>query len=228
MKIISLLSILLMAASPAWPADEMRPANFEHEDEKRRLHKRIVFPKMTRDATVMLQCVSQIATNGRMKETGCYTKDQFDSDFASAVTKGAKKAYMNPAIINGKSQKVYLQFRVEFIAEGDNRFIYLYLNPGYAENVEAYGYKYIAAQRVIGKEPWQDVCPQRARYLLTLKTFVGEDGQSGNPNLEKVSGIMPTVDCQNSIKNTILTSAFTPGMADGYPVPSAYVELFGN
>ena len=228
MKIISLLGILLVAASPALPADEMHPANFEHEEEKRRLYKRIVFPIMTRDATVMLQCVSQIATNGRMKETGCYPKDQFESDFASAVIKGAKKAYMNPAVINGKSRKIYLQFRVEFITEGDNRSIYLYLNPGYAENVEAYGYKYIAAQRVIGKEPWQDVCPQRARYLLTLKAFVGEDGQSGSASLEKVSGIMPTLDCQDAIKNTILSSAFTPGMADGFAVPSAHVELFGN
>jgi hypothetical protein len=56
-----------------------------------------------------------------MKETGCYTKDQFDSDFASAVIKGAKKAHMNPAIINGKAQKIYLQFRVGFVAKGDDR-----------------------------------------------------------------------------------------------------------
>jgi len=228
MKITSLISILLLVAGAALSADDMRPANFEHEESKRRLDKRIVFPKMTRDATVMLLCVSQVAANGRMKETGCYTKDQFEADFSSAVIKAAKKAHMNPAIVNGKSQKIYLQFRVEFIAEGDNRRIFLYLNPGHAENVEAYGYDYIAAQRVIGKEPWQDICPQRANYLLTLRAYVGEDGQSGSPSLEKVSGIMPTNDCQNAIKDTILSSAFTAGMADGYPVPSAYVELFGN
>jgi len=228
MKITSLLSILLLVAGAAWSADNMRPANFEHEESKRRLDMRIVFPKMTRDATVMLLCVSQVAANGRMKETGCYTKDQFEADFASAVIKAAKKAHMNPAIVNGKSQKVYLQFRVEFIAKGDDRKINLYLNPAYAENVEAYGDEYVAAQRVIGKEPWQNVCPQRANYLLTLRVYVGEDGQSGSPSLEKVSGIMPTNDCQNAIKDTILSSAFTPGMADGYPVPSAYVELFGN
>jgi hypothetical protein len=228
MKITSLLSILLLVAGAALSADDMRPANFEHEESKRRLDKRIVFPKMTRDATVMLLCISQVAANGKMKETGCYTKDQFEVDFSSAVIKGAKKARMNPAVVNGKAQKIYLQFRVEFIAKGDDRKINLYLNPGYAENVEAYGVEYVAAQRVIGKEPWQDICPQRAKYLLTLKAFVGEDGRSGSPSLEKVSGIMPTPDCQNTIKDTILSSSFTPGMADGYPVPSAYVELFGN
>ena len=220
--------MLLLASATALPADGTRPANFEHEESKRRLYKRIVFPEMTRDATVMLHCVSQIAANGRMKETGCYTKDQFDSDFASAVVKGAKKAYMNPAIIDGKAQKVYLQFRVGFIAKDDDREIYLFLNNGYTENVEAYGTDYTAAQRVIGKEPWQDICPQRANYLLTLRAYVGEDGQSGSPSLDKVSGIMPTVGCQNAIKDTILASAFTPAMADGYAVPSSYVELFGN
>jgi hypothetical protein len=228
MRDISLSGILLLLAATALPADEMRPANFEHEEEKRRLYKLIAFPKMTRDATIMLHCVSQIAANGKMKETGCYTKDQFDSDFAAAVVRGAKKARLTPAIVNGKAQKVYLQFRVEFIAEKDRRSIFLYLNNGYTENVEAYGYKYIAAQRVIGKERWQDICPQRANYLMTLRAYVGEDGQPGSPSLEKVRGIMPTIDCQNAIKDTILTSAFTPGIADGYPVPSSYVELFGN
>jgi hypothetical protein len=82
MKITPLLVLLLLAPITALQADDTRPANFEHEEGKRRLDKRIVFP-MTRDATVMLHCVSQIASNGRMKETGCYTKDQFDSDFAS-------------------------------------------------------------------------------------------------------------------------------------------------
>jgi len=228
MKFTPLLALLLLAPLTALQADDTRPANFEHEEMKRRLNKRIVFPKMTRDATVMLHCVSQIASNGRMKETGCYTKDQFDSDFASAVIKGAKKAHMNPAIINGKAQKVYLQFRVGFIAKGDDREIHLFLNNGYTENVEAYGVDYTAAQRVIGKEPWQGKCPQRANYLLTLRAYVGEDGRSDSPSLEKVSGIMPTIDCRNAIKDTILASAFTPALADGYPVPSAYVELFGN
>lgn len=228
MKINSLPGILLLVAVAALAADDMRPANFEYADEGRRLAKRIVFPEMTRDAEVTIHCYSQIATNGRMKESGCFTRDQFDADFASAILKGAKKAYLNPAIIDGKPRKIYLQFRVEFIAKGDDRKINLYLNNGYTENVEAYGNEYVAAQRVIGKEPWMDICPKRAQYLVTLRAFVGEDGQPGNPSLEKVSGIWPTTDCQNAIKDTILSSSFTPAMADGYPVPSAYVEIFSN
>ena len=135
---------------------------------------------------------------------------------------------MIPAVIDGKKRKVYVQFRVEFIAKDDDRDIYVYANPGYAENVEAYGYEHIAAQRAIGKEAWQDVCPQRARYLLAAKVFIGEDGQAGTPNLEHLNGIVPTAECQNAIRATVQQSSYTPGMADGYAVPSAYVETFGN
>jgi hypothetical protein len=220
--------MFLLVTDSAWPAEDMRPADFVHEERDRRLANRIEFPEMTRDATVMISCFSQIAKNGKMKDTGCFTKDNYDAPFAAAIMKAAKKSTLNPAIIAGDKQKIYLQFQVEFIAKGEDREINLYLNPGYPENVEAYGADHVAAQRVIGKEPWQGICPQRAYFLVAAKAFVGEDGQPGNPSLIRVTGIMPTVDCQNAIKETILQSLFTPAMADGYPVPSTFVETFSN
>jgi hypothetical protein len=206
----------------------MRPATFDHEESKRRLENRIEFPEVKGDMSNMIYCFAQIEKSGKMKDTGCFMKENFDPPFANAIMKAAKKSQMTPAIINGEKRKIYLQFRVEFIAKGDERSIYLYLNPANTENIEAYGYDHIAAQRAIGKEPWQDICPQRAKYLLIARAFVGEDGRSSNPSLERVSGIMPTADCQNAIKETILQSSFTPAMADGYPVPSAFVESFSN
>jgi hypothetical protein len=228
MKIFSLFSILLLLTGTALSSEEMRPASFDHEEPKRRLDKRIEFPEVKGNMSNMIHCFSQIEKSGKMKDTGCFVKDNFDPQFVNAIIKAAKKSTLTPAIINGDKRKIYLQFRVEFIAEEDERNIYLYLNPANTENVEAYGYDHIAAQRAIGKEPWQDICPQRARYLLIARAFVGEDGRSSNPSLERVSGIMPTADCQNAIKETILQSIFTPAMADGYPVPSAFVESFSN
>jgi hypothetical protein len=228
LKFLTLLGIFSLVAGTAWSAEAMRPADFEHEEPKRRLANRIEFPEMTRDATVMILCFSQIAKSGKMKETGCFTKDNFDAPFAAAIMKAAKKSTLNPAIIDGDKRMIYLQFRVEFIAKGEDRDIKLYLNPGYTENVDAYGPDHVAAQRVIGKEPWQGICPQRAKYLVAVRAFVGEDGRPENPSLERISGIMPTSDCQNAIKETILQSLFTPTMADGYPVPSAFIETFSN
>jgi hypothetical protein len=228
MKYASLFSLIFLLAGTALSADEMRPATFDHPEEKERLGTRIEFPEVSKDMSTMIHCYSQISTRGKMKESGCYQRDNPDMPFLVAILKAAKKATMTPAIINGKARKIYLQFRVEFIAEGESRNIHFYLNPGYAENVEAYGYDHVAAQRVIGKESWQDVCPKRAGYLLLVRAFVGEDGRADNPSIEPIAGIMPTADCQNAIKDTILRSSFAPGFADGVPVPSSYVEQFGN
>ncbi len=228
MKRISIISFLLLIATAGQASAEFRPASFDHEESKRRLANRIEFPDVSGKVSVMILCYSQIEKSGKMKDTGCYLKDNYDSQFANAIVKAAKKSSMMPALIDGKARKIYMQFRVEFIADGDEREIILYPNPGYTENIEAYGAEFVAGQRAIGKEPWQDVCPQRAKYVVVVRAFLGEDGHTESPSIERLSGIMPTPDCQEMIKETILNSAYVPGMADGYPVPSAFVETFGN
>ena len=219
----------LALASVATAADGRRPANFDHEDPDRRFANLIKFPETRGNITVVLNCFSQVQSNGKMKETGCYMKDNFDSPFVIAVADAAKKARMNPAIVNGKPQRIFLQFRVAFKAEDDDRIIRYYLNSGYEENMNAYGTDYVAGQRVIGKkEPWQDVCPEKAKFSLWAKAYLGEDGQVSNVSLVHGNGIMPVARCQEAITQTILASAFTPAMSDGIPVPSTFVEIFGN
>lgn len=224
----AVISLILLLTTFCAVAAEFRPASFDHEESKRRLVDRIEFPDVSGKISAMLLCFSQIEKSGKMKETGCYTKDNFESQFAAAIVKAAKRASMVPAQIDGKAYKIFMQFRVEFIADGDEREIKLYPNPGYNENVDAYGEEHVAGQRVIGKEPWQDVCPQRAQYLVAVRAFLGEDGHTESPSIERLSGIMPAPDCQTAIKETILSSLYIPAMADGYAVPSAFVETFGN
>lgn len=228
MKQISALFFVLFVIVAGRAAADPRPADFDYEDEDRRLDNRIEFPEVKGDVSVMISCFSQIERNGKMDTTGCIARDNFHAPFAAAIMDAAKKARVRPAVIDGKERKIYLQFRVEFVAKDDARDITLYLNPGNSENVDAYGPDHIAAQRVIGKEPWQDVCPQRAQFLVLARAFVGEDGRAQSPSLERMGGIMPAPDCQEAIKQTILESAYTPAMADGYPVPSAFVEMFSN
>ncbi len=221
--------IALLFSAPAASLAANSPATFDAEDEEDRLHARILFPEVTGKVSVMLSCFSQVQANGRMKDTGCYTKDQYDQPYALAVTKAAKKARMNPALFDGKDRKVYVQFRVEFIAEGDQRDIHLYLNSGYEENIKAYGYDHIGGQRAIaGKEPWQNVCPKRAQFAVWLRIYLGEDGQTQSPSIVHASGILPTQTCQDALKQTALASQYAPAYDDGMPVPSTYVEIFGN
>lgn len=228
MKPNPIVLLLLLAAASARAAGEFSPAGFDHEESKRRLAERIEFPEVSGDVSAMLTCFSQIDSGGKMEKTGCIVKDSFHATFATEVMKAAKKSRVTPAVIDGKPRPIYLQFRVEFIAKNDERNIILYSNPGYEENINAYGADYVAAQRVIGREPWQGVCPQRAGFVVLARAFVGENGRSESPSVERISGILPAPNCQEAIKDTILNSAFTPAMADGYPVPSAYVEIFSN
>lgn len=225
-KILTLLAIL----GSAWAiAQDLRPANFDYEEEDRRMDSLIAFPEAKGDISVVLSCFSQIQTSGKMESTACYLKNNYDEPFVMAVNKAAKKARANPAMIDGQPQTVYLQFRVEFIKEGDDERIHFYMNPGYEENVKAYGYEHIAGQRVIGKnEAWNAVCPKRARFAVWVKAYLGEDGRADSPSLVHADGIMPTAACQDAIKQTIINSRYTPAYADGEPVPSTFVEPFGN
>ena len=225
--IFFLLMSLLSAAAHA--EDSYRPAHFGHEDEDRRLLNRIGFPEIKGDVSVTLNCFTQLETSGKMTNTICLIKDQFDSPFAASVSAAEKKARMTPAQINGKKVQVFVQFRTEFKSKGEDRSIKIILNPGYPENVAAYGEDHVAAQRVIGsKEPWQDVCPRAAKYAVYAKAYVGEDGRSDNPSIEHAGGVTPTATCQEAIMETILSSTYVPAMTDGVAVPSTFIELFSN
>ena len=224
-----IVSFLFLAAG-ASAQDEFMPAHFGYDEEDRQLFNLIPFPEIKGDVTIMLRCFAQLETSGKMKNTACLMEDQFDQPFAGAVAQAAKKARMTPASINGKPVMVYVQFRTEFVAEGDDRKIKVILNPGYPENVAAYGEDHVAAQRLLtGKdEPWQKVCPQRAAYAVWAKAYVGEDGRADAPSIDHAGGVIPTPACQDAIKAQILDSRYIPAMDDGFPVPSTFVEIFSN
>ncbi len=259
------LTTLLALCSSSMAAEGMRPANFDVDERKHQLANNIKWPEEVRtQVSLILNCFSVINSSGRMSDTNCFAKNPFEQAFTAALVKASRKGRLNPALINGKPQEVYLQFRVEFTsdavkkapipkpAEGEeelskkekkkldkkleaeaiaraNRRVDIYLNPGYEENVAAYGYDHVAGQRVIGKnEVWTEACPRRAKYAVWVRAYLSEEGEVGNPSIDHADGVMPTANCQNAIKETILASTFTPAMADGIPVPSSFIELFGN
>jgi len=210
-------------------AAELVPANFDVDDPKRRFENVIQFPETKRDLSVVMNCFSQIEPSGKMDETACFMRDNYDTPYVAAIQKAAKKARLNPATVDGKPVKVYLQYRVEFKAEGEERAVNLYLNPGYEENVKAYGMDHVAGQRILlGKEPWQGVCPKHAKFGVWARAFLAEDGLADNPSLEHADGVMPIANCQDAIREQVRSSRYIPAFADGMPVPSTYVEPFGN
>jgi hypothetical protein len=106
-----------LASISAWA--EFSPASFDVDEEKRSFADLLEFPDISGNVSIMMMCASQIATSGKMSETGCMIRNNGEVVFGRAVQAAAKKARVTPAEINGKEYKVYLQFRVEFIKEGD-------------------------------------------------------------------------------------------------------------
>jgi len=222
-------ALFLFCALPGTAAKAMRPADFDYAEAKQRIDKRIKFPDFKGDITVVMGCVSRVKASGKMTDTGCYLKNNYDEPFADAVANAAKKARMNPALIGGKPREIFLQFRVAFVRKGEAQEIRFVPNPGYEENTKAYGQQHVAGQRAIGRnEPWKDACPKRAHYSVWVLAYLGEDGHADSPSIEHADGIMPTPTCLDAIRQTIIDSSYTPALADGEPVPSTYIEPFSN
>ncbi|HZD52933.1 MAG TPA: hypothetical protein VE175_07780 [Woeseiaceae bacterium] len=225
-KTTRLLALIALSAIAANALAERTPARFGTGEDS--LPSKIEFPELKGDTTVTLRCASLAEENGKLEMNGCYVENPADQLFSAAVIDGADHARVQPAVADGKEQRVYLQYRVEFTKKGEEETVNVYPNPGVQENIDAYGQAHVAAQRVVGKEKWQDICPENVAYVLWLKAHVAPDGTASNFSLAHSSGLNPPPRCHQAILDTVSSSLFFPALSDGEPVPSTYVEPFGN
>lgn len=188
----------------------------------------IEFPELKGDTSVTLRCAAIVEPKGNMEMNGCYAENPADQLFIQEIVDAADDARMQPALADGKAQTVYFQYRVQFVKKGGEQTVRVYPNPGVQENIDAYGEEHVAAQRVVGKEKWQEECPKNAAYLVWLKAHVAHNGTMSNPSLTHGGGLNPTPRCRQAILDTASSSLFFPALADGEAVPSTYVEPFGN
>ena len=222
--LLSILAALLTLGAHA----ELTPAVLGDPAGERYFPTLIEFPDTQGDANVHIQCVAIVKKSGRLKDTGCYVRNNWEPEFADAVAKAGKKAALVPASDGKNGRQIFLMFRVRFTKKDGEKLIEVLLNPGTAENVDAYGDDHIAAQRAIGDEPWQKTCPKRAKWLVFARAHVDYTGVASSVDLEHGSGIVPTGNCQQAIIYTMTSSEYSPAMANGEAVPSAFIEPFSN
>ncbi len=207
-------------------AQEYAPANFSGGEKS--LSELIEFPELRGDASVTISCLGLLERSGKLDKHGCYVRNPGDETFVAAIYKAVKKARLVPAVYDGKPATVVFQYRVQFVQKGEDKEINFAANPGYAENVEAYGHEHVAAQRLFSKEAWQKACPKQARFFVLVKANVDFDGTPGAVSVTHGDGIPITGKCQQAIIDDVLNSRFIPAMADGEAVPSTFIEPFGN
>ena len=207
-------------------AQEYSPASFS--DGEKSLSELIEFPELRGDASVTISCLGLLEANGKLDKHGCYVRNPGDETFVAAIYKAVRKARLVPAVYDGKSATVVFQYRVQFVQKGEEKEVNFAANPGYGENVEAYGHEHVAAQRLFRKEAWQRACPKQAKFVVLVKANVDFNGTPSAVSVTHVNGISITGKCQQAIIDDVLGSRFIPAMADGEPVPSTFIEPFGN
>jgi hypothetical protein len=223
---LPLIALFSCALLPAQASAERTPARLGSGEDS--LPAQIEFPELKGDTNAMIRCAAIVEENGNLDMNGCFAEDPADQLFIKAIIDAAEDARAQPAVADADEKEIYLQYRVEFVKKGNEQTISVYPNPGVQENIDAYGQDHVAAQRVVGKEKWQDECPENARYLVWLKAHVAADGRQSSLSLTHGGGLNPTPRCQQAILDTVSGSLFFPALADGEPVPSTYVEPFSN
>ena len=223
-----LIALAVLFATSSSAQAQLQPATLGDPSADKYLIRLIEFPETHGDAAVTLQCTSIVKSNGKMKDAGCFIKNNWDPDFALAVETAAKKARLAPAHIDKKAETVVLLFQVIFSKTKTDQSIRILLNPGMPEMVAEYGEDHISAQRVFGNERWESACPKHAKWLVYTESHVDENGKASSVDTSHRNGIVPTAPCQQALVETITMSRFLPAMVDGVAVPGVYVEPFGN
>jgi len=205
---------------------EFSPANFG--DDEKSLRNLIEFPELRGDTAVTVSCIGVLKSRGKFDQHYCYQRNPGDETFVRQIYRVIKKARLKPATYNGRGVEVVFQYQVRFEQKGEEQRLDFAANPGLGENVEAYGIRHVAAQRLMRKEQWQKSCPQQTQFVVLARANVNWEGTPSAVSITHMDGIPITQKCEQAITQAVLDSRFIPTFADGEPVPSTYVEPFGN
>lgn len=225
-RLVATMAAAYALAGPVVAHAQRIPAGFESGE--RALDALIEFPELRGDADQTIVCAGILKKNGKLDQAGCYVLQPGDEIYAAAVAKALRKSRFTPASVDGREMDVVFQYRARFRQQGEERSIFLYANPGYSENLDAYGPDHVAAQRSMTRERWQKACPQHSKFTVMAKAHVSHEGIPSSISVSEGSGLPVTQKCRDAIAATLAESVYVPAMADGEPVPSTYVEPFGN
>ncbi len=228
MQLIRVTAVLLAAVYGLTAHAQVTSTPARFGDGEKSVGRLIEFPELRGDTTVTISCLGIVTSRGKLDKESCYLRSPGDEPFIAAFMKASRKARLVPATFDGRPVSVVFQFRVQFKKEGEEQTILFAENPGYEENVNAYGAGHIGAQRVMRKETWQKSCPKQAKFVVLARGNVDYDGTPGAVSIEHGTGIPITDTCRAALEENLLNSRFIPAFADGESVPSTFVEPFGN
>lgn len=212
--------------APSVYARDASPPRFSHAgfvEGERSLDRQLVFPKSDGDIDVIVSCSGHATVKGRLSDIRCSSADDPGLKFSSSVSRRARSARVDPAVVDGEVREVDFQFSVRFRRQDGEETIETRLNNG--NNTDRLGEHYIAAQRY-SRHSWPSACNDlelRLQRLIVEVAIIDREGGARDANV--ISEVWHIAGpCQNALTDQIESGAWIPASLDGQFVESIWVN----
>lgn len=185
----------------------------------------IPFPDYRKDLALYINCAARLDESGRLESHFCLDySGSADDQFRGLVDRFIREASISPALVEGVPVPVEMYFRVYFGRRGDMYAVGIF--PNWGDDVDDYGPEYEAPQRY-DREPMSSACAIDGG-MARIK--VGADGRAiGDASLIMSYGIPGRYsDCEIWFSQSVASGSYIPGMHEGRPVATTYVEMTGD
>ena len=229
MSLPKILSWCVLAIPLPVFAQDASPSNLSHArfaGGGDALEGKLEFPKTGGDAEVIVSCTGHATPKGRLRNIRCSSADDPGLKFSNSVSRRARSARLEPAVVNGEPREVDFQFSVRFQKRGNDETVEVRLNNG--NNVDRLGEHYVAAQRY-SKHAWPSVCNdlsflrQGGQKVIVEAAIVDRDGRSRDANVISEIWHLPT-PCRTALTEQIASGSWIPGSLDGEYVETIWVS----
>ena len=193
------------------------PAYFR--DDKWSLKNRIKFPEIDDDVKVAVICDAAVGRTGKFERSYCFSEDNSNRKFEGAVLRAARKARLEPALVNGQSKPIWFQYAVLFQRINGVNEVFVY--PHHLHNIKKYGLDYSAPQHY--KSP-PFVCRRAGVWATFTVTAIG-----GIENIELLGGQKMgghKKNCGEIVKRIVSQMEYIPAFHEGRAVIAKVAEMF--
>lgn len=220
-RFIPLLVIPAFIATQASIAQEYIPAEFG--EFKADFVERLWTPDLQDGDRLVVKCGAFIGLNGRFSNPYCYDDIEdlsFSREVSNRVRRATRNIRLEPARVDERIVAVWFNFSIIFTQQAGEQSAQVVEN--HMVNEAEYGLDYIAAQR------WNDSswsCGLLPNIRFNVTAFISENGElTGFGETENFNND----HCLRMVQRNMRSSQFIPATIDGSPVPSTYIELFGD
>ncbi len=218
---LAVLALISSAIATGQNLPSSVPAQFT--DDEKFIGNLIRFPKVNQDFAIAIKCLARLNKRGRITDNHCFVSDQLhELGFDQVIRRAARSAEFIPAKINGKREPVQFIYMVQFIQQGGEKEINVFLHQG--NNIDEFGLEYIAAQRYEFRMTPMTCRHRNLDTVVVSSVDVAADGSVTLP--ENTSESETTDGCHTAFNRHLLVAHFIPAMLNGEFVASRYIEPF--